>query len=277
MHDIGPQLGYFRGVLLRTMRQIRPPRTVQVTKSPATRLRTGEHPHVHGSKTAIGAAARDLGLRSRPHRGDLGIHASIDGEAWKSLTIEDPNERRILSVTPTGRLRNQGLTQLFLESAEPSFDELDPADFFVRFPEGTYDIDAITLEGDELEGEVRLSHLLPGPPGNLRVNGIPAAENCDAPNLPVVSPPVVITWDAVTRSHPTLGKRGRATVDRYQVFAEQRKPNALKYSLDLPPTMTRYTIAPELIALGDRQYKFEIQVREANGNQTAVENCFNVR
>jgi len=90
-----------------------------------------------------------------------------------------------------------------------------------------------------------------------------AIEDPDAPDLPTVSPPVIITWDAVTRSHPTLGKRGRATVERYQVFAEQRTPNPLKYNLDLPPTMTQYTVAPELIAVGDRQYKFEIQVREA--------------
>lgn len=209
--------------------------------------------------------------------GDLGIHASIDGEPWKFLAIEDPAQRRILSITPNGRLRLQGLTQLFFESAEPSFDELAPADFFARFPEGIYEIEGITLEGEELESAVALSHLLPGPPGNLRINGVPAAENCDAPDVPAVSPPVVITWDAVTQSHPTLGKRGRAKVDRYQVFAEQLKPNALKYSLDLPSTVTRYTIAPELIAIGDRQYKFEIQVREVNGNQTAVENCFKVQ
>lgn len=209
--------------------------------------------------------------------GDLGIHASIDGEPWKFLAIEDPGERQILSTTPTGRLRFQGLTQYFFESAEPSFDELDPADFFARFPEGVYEIEGITLEGEEMESRVVLSHLLPGPPGNLRINGIPAAENCDAPDVPTVSPPVVITWDAVTQSHPTLGKRGRARVDRYQVFAEQRTSNPLKYSLDLPPTVTKYKVAPELIAVGDSEYKFEIQVREANGNQTAVENCFKMQ
>jgi hypothetical protein len=209
--------------------------------------------------------------------GDLGVHSSIDGEPWKFLAIEDPKERRILSVAPTGRLRLQGLTQLFFESAEPPFDELAPAAFFARFPEGTYEIEGITLEGEEMESTVRLSHVLAAPPGNLRINGIPAAENCDASNIPTVSPPVIITWDPVTKSHPTLGKRGRVTIDRYQVFAEQRTPNPLKYSLDLPATMTRYAVAPELIAVGDPQYKFEIQVREANGNQTAVENCFNVR
>lgn len=209
--------------------------------------------------------------------GDLGIHSLIDGGPWKFLEIEDPQERRILSVTATGRLRKQGLTELFFESAEPPFDELAPSAFFARFPEGKYEISGITLDGEELESTVRISHLLPGPPENVRVNGIPAAESCDAPNIPTVNPPVVITWDPVTTSHPTIGKRGKATVDRYQVFAEQTTENPLIYSLDLPATTTRYTVAPELIAVGDKQYKFEILVREANGNQTAVENCFNVR
>ena len=117
----------------------------------------------------------------------------------------------------------------------------------------------------------------PSKPPQLRNTRRTCIRSPDAANIPTVSPPVVITWDPVTRSHPTLGTRGPAKVFRYQVFAEQRKTDPLKYSLDLPPTMTQYTVAPELIAVGDKQYKFEIQVREVNGNQTAVENCFNVR
>ncbi len=83
--------------------------------------------------------------------GDLGIHALIDGDAWKRLRIEDINERRVLSVNVRGRLRRQGLTEIFFESAEPTFDELPPPTFFSRFPEGTYEISGRTLEGDELE------------------------------------------------------------------------------------------------------------------------------
>ena len=76
--------------------------------------------------------------------GDLGIHASIDGEPWKRLSIEDPNGRRILKIGASGRLRSQGLTQLFFESAEPVFAELSPATFFARFPEGIYEIEGRT-------------------------------------------------------------------------------------------------------------------------------------
>jgi hypothetical protein len=63
--------------------------------------------------------------------GDLGIHASIDGEPWTALEIEGPGGRELLDMVSRGRLRTQGLTQLSLESAEPAFDELAPADFLV--------------------------------------------------------------------------------------------------------------------------------------------------
>ena len=82
--------------------------------------------------------------------GDLGIHALIDGDAWKKLEIEDPRERKMLTVHVQGRLRRQGLTEIFFESAEPTFDELSPEDFFKRFPKGTYEIEGTTLEGEEL-------------------------------------------------------------------------------------------------------------------------------
>jgi hypothetical protein len=210
--------------------------------------------------------------------GDLGIHAAIDGGPWKWLGIEDTRERTMLSITGGGRLRQQGLTQLSFESAEPPFDELDPEVFFRRFPEGMYEIEGITLDGEEMGSSVRISHVLPAPAGNLRINGQAAAEDCDAANVPIVSAPVVITWDPVTESHPELGTTGVAvTVNRYQVFAEQRVSGGMKFSLDLPPSQTSYMVAPELIALGDSEYKFEVQVRADNGNQTAVENCFKVR
>ena len=43
-------------------------------------------------------------------------------------------------------LRRQGLSEFFFESDEPGFDELSPAAFLRRFPQGIYDIEGITLE-----------------------------------------------------------------------------------------------------------------------------------
>lgn len=208
--------------------------------------------------------------------GDLGIHASIDGGPYVKLEIEDPNERRILLVKSSGRLARQGLTQLFLESAEPSFDELDPKKFFRRFPEGKYEIEAETLDGEEIEAEVILSHVLAAPVDNVTINGVEAAEDCDADMLPSVSEPVLIDWDPVTTSHPELGKAGPVEIVRYQFFVEQ---GDLKFAVDLIPDtidVTQFTVPSEIIALGDTDepFKFEIIARTATGNNTAIENCF---
>lgn len=206
--------------------------------------------------------------------GDLGIHALIDGEPWKKLVIEDPNEREILNISVQGRLGRQGLTEVFFESAEPSFDELSPANFFRRFPEGKYEIEGLTLEGDELESTVQLTHVLPAPPGNITVSGVAAAENCDADPLPSVSKPVIINWDPVRTSHPEIGRTGEMIeVVKYQLVVEREEPSLLVFSVDLPPGVTKFQVPFGFIALGE-EFKFEILVKEKSGNQTAVESCF---
>jgi hypothetical protein len=207
---------------------------------------------------------------------DLGIHASIDGGPYSKLEIEDPSERAILLLTALGRLAKQGLTQLMLESAEPAFGELDPEEFFRRFPEGVYEISAIALKGGELEATVELSHVLAAPVDNVMVNDEQAAENCEDPNLPSVSEPVIIDWEPVTKSHPEIGTSGvDVEIVRYQFFVEQ---GDVKFAVDLPPTQTQFQVPSEIIALGNTNepFKFEIIARTATGNNTAIENCFEV-
>jgi hypothetical protein len=208
--------------------------------------------------------------------GDLGIHASIDGEPWKKLEIEGPRERELLTIYVQGRLRRQGLTQLFFESAEPTFDELTPEEFFRRFREGEYEIDGRTLEGDEMESIAEVTHLMPAPPDNIEVNGKAAPEDCEEDPVPSVSSPVTISWDPVTLSHPDIGRTNEPIeVVKYQLVVEREEPTLLIYSVDLPPEVTEFPVPDSFIELGD-EFKFEILVREASGNQTAVETCFEV-
>src|SRR5688572_675965 len=47
--------------------------------------------------------------------GDLGIHASLDGEEWTHLRIEAPNDDELLSISTGGELRSQTMTQLSFE------------------------------------------------------------------------------------------------------------------------------------------------------------------
>lgn len=205
--------------------------------------------------------------------GDLGIHGEIDGGPWTMLDVEGPGDRRLLSIVSKSRLRTQGMTQLAFESAEPSFDELAPADFFRRFPEGYYDIEGRLQDGGVLESEVFLSHVLAAPPGDITVNGLPAAPSCTAPALPEVSAPVLIDWQPVTKSHPTLGKSGAVAISRYQFFVELLGG---KLSIDLAPSTTQYEV-PFTAADRGRVFKFEIIARTSTGNNTAVESCFKLK
>lgn len=205
--------------------------------------------------------------------GDLGIHASIDGGTWTHLTITGPNGGALLNIASQENLQTQGLTQLAFESAEPSFEDLPPADFFARFPQGVYVIQALAQGGGLFSSKATLSHVLAAPAENIFLSGVPAAESCDAKPLPRVTSPVLIDWDPVTTSHPEIGAPGPITISRYQVFVEGE---SAKFSVDLSPTITEIEVPSGITAQGNL-FKFEIIARTAAGNNTAVESCFRMQ
>ncbi|MDH3402638.1 MAG: hypothetical protein OES32_02015 [Acidobacteriota bacterium] len=208
--------------------------------------------------------------------GDLGIHSLIDGEPWKFLSIEGPDERQNLNIRVKSNLRRQGLTELFFESAEPPFDELPPEEFFGRFPEGVYEVEGLTLEGDELESETVVTHLMPAPVENFTVNGEELPEDCDEDPVPAVSEPFVIDWDPVTLSHPEIGRTDEPIeVVRYEVIAEREEPTLVKFTILLPPDVTEVELPAGLAKEGE-EWKVEVLTREESGNQTATESCFEV-
>ena len=253
--------------------------------------------------------------------GDLGIHGFADGDAWKELEIEGPYERELLEINVKSRLKRQGLTELFFESAEPCFptndecdpdEALDPKVFFKRFPQGWYEIEVETLEGDELAKEIFLSHVLPAAPGpdGTTVNGGDAAESCDE-DLEVVDPSggVIITWDPVTQSHRRkngpvdgLGRKGPADIsDRirnYEVVVEIDESDFNMKAI-VPADTNSWTFPADFFVLAEEgeteegvecdgpvngdacyaEYKYEILVRvntkdENPGNKSAMESCF---
>ena len=222
--------------------------------------------------------------------GDLGIHSKIDGDPWASIEIEDPYERRVLSVRNSGRLRRQGLTELFFESAEPTFDELAPAQFFRRFPEGTYEVSGYALDGSELESELEVTHVMPAPPVT-RVNGLPMAVQCDDEedgyDATPASLPVTISWDPVTMSHPEADGAGAGvqppvvvTIVNYEVVVEAEleidgEEFTSVLSVVLPPDITELAVPDGFLEQTDT-FKYEVLAREESYNQTAVESCFEI-
>jgi hypothetical protein len=252
----------------------------------AALLVVGANPALSGNHDEEEFGVAEMFFELNDTDGDLGLHALIDGDPWQELEIEDPRGREMLEVEVRGRLRRQGLTELFFESAEPNFDELDPEDFFRRFPAGEYEVEGETLDRRELESTTELTHVIPAPPGNVTINGIGAGppaweEECDEENPPqVMGPEVVIEWDAVTDSHPELGVPAGPDFEilRYQAVAEWEDDdeNVFVSSVDIKPEdgVVRYgvTVSPEFFVDGT-EVKFEVLVREASFNQTAVESC----
>lgn len=223
--------------------------------------------------------------------GDLGIHAVIDGAGWEALDIngpiaggltgqshfdDDATGTLLLNIRPQGTLRRHGLTQLSFESTEPPFDELAPAVFFKRFPEGTYAISGRAVTGARPRNLTEVTHAMPAPPRNLRVNGIPLPQDCEEGPVPMVSGAtnILIEWDPVQTTHPALGSpRGSddIEIDVYEVFVDQ---DDFGLAVDQDPTDTDFLVPAGLLVPGETLV--EILVREASHNQTASESCFTV-
>lgn len=223
--------------------------------------------------------------------GDLGIHGKVDGGPWKRIWLKDSTHRQLMNVTARGRLRQQGVTELFFESAEPTFDKLSPVEFFNRFPQGMYKIYGISEDGKLLVGKSLIRHVMPAPPDGIFINDTSVnltVINCEEEeNVPEVDlnddGNIVISWEEVDESHPTIGEEGDIEVALYQLVVEFEVPEEefeSVFSVFLPPDVTSMTVPGDLIGLGldddgEGEFKYEILVKdEEGGNQTATESCF---
>ncbi len=193
---------------------------------------------------------------------DIELQVFVDGSpSWKRLEIYDPNERRIYNMKTQGRLRRQGMSELFFASNpshyledEPDFDE--PVEAFLRrFPAGTYEMEARLAEGGELEGEGILTHVLPALPEIV-------APVSDADDPPVVDPDnLVIDWEPVTTRF--IGG-GPVEIIEYQVILDQVDPlrempwvdgETRRALINLPGSVRSLTVPPEFL-LRDAEYEF---------------------
>ena len=237
---------------------------------------TGQQPQdtlesVDTQEAQLAFTAADVFIELNDSDGDLGLHSSTTAPVpWQLMKIIGPTGL-LMEFTTRPELSTQGMSQVDFESAEPSFDELPPSRFFRRYPEGRYAIVAHGVEGERIKSYANLSHVLAAPPGNIFVNGVGAARNCDAP-LPTVVPPVTITWNPVTTSHPRIGKSGSVRIDKYQFFVERETSS---FGIDLPPSITQMDIPPAMLS-GGGVYKYEILAQTTTGNNTAHESCFRV-
>jgi hypothetical protein len=189
--------------------------------------------------------------------GDAGIQIFLDGEGWDSMRVSDPEGNLILDFMAVGSVGIQGITELFFESAEPSFEEQPLEELLELFPEGNYRFEGTTTEGDTLIGKAKLTHALPEGPVLVSPE-----ENGD----PVDPGNTVLQWQ------PVADPQGSRIVG-YQVIVVREEGSLRIFSADVGPETTSVTVSPEFME-PRTAYKFEILAIEMSGNQTISEREF---
>ena len=208
---------------------------------------------------------------------DLGVRGFVDGEPWKEVEIENPKGRTIAEVEAKKSMAKQGFAELFFESGEPPLNEVSIKKFLRRFPEGTYEFEGETIEGDEIEGESDFTWVIPCGPENLQATGENTSMN-----------PIVITWDFVTQVVDLKSKFNNVECENsddleiigYRVEAEweevlnpgteDEEEVVHTFGVDLKADQNSVTVPPEFIPSG-QEYQYEVLVVEASGNQTITE------
>ena len=194
---------------------------------------------------------------------DLGVRGFVDGEPYKELEIEDPNEKVIAKVKAKKSMKLQGFAELFFESGEPELSEVSVQEFLARFPEGTYEFEGETIEGDEIEGEAEFTHVIPcGPEIEANIVGTNVVIEWEAPTT-VVDPDNTVSGNVVCIGPPP-------TIVGYEVILES-DDRELTFKLDA--SVTELTIPLSLLEPGT-EYEFEVIAIEESGNQTITEDDF---
>ena len=191
--------------------------------------------------------------------GDGGVQFFLDGEGWKSCEISRPDGNHLVTVTATisnnGSPGTNGLTELFIESAEPSFEEQPLTELLALFPAGAYGFDCVTIDDKPLKSSAQLTHKLPGTP-------TPTPQFLSGNVVRIEWPPVV---------GPFVPGGQAVVVVAYEIIVE-RLSDGVKFDITLPalPANNRVTVPAEFIKR-NTQYKGEVLAIEASGNQTIGE------
>jgi hypothetical protein len=195
---------------------------------------------------------------------DAGLKMLLGGEPWKSALIFAPNGRPIYRLGP--HLGDVGSDTVFLESAEPPFEELPLDEFLDRFPEGEYRAWGVTLEGDRLMGTAELTHDLP--------DGPLITSHQDDQVVELTGENLVVTWDEVT-SDFRGGGLGSAIVGYILTVTYETEILGESVQRELtidviPPDKFSAAIPADFLEPGT-EVEIEVAAREESGNRTSRE------
>jgi hypothetical protein len=182
---------------------------------------------------------------------DAGLQLFFDAEAWKTVSVLDPKGHKIFEVSPKGKLKALGGSELFVESDEPDIADVPLSDLFTQFPEGTYTFVGTSPDGEKLKSTASFSHVIPDGPT------ITSAATLDPAHA-------VIAWNPVTTP-------AGIDIAGYEVVIEHDDFHF--FDVKVPSTTTSVTVPPQLLQ-PTTDYGFEVLAIDARGNQTITESSF---
>ena len=214
-------------------------------------------PWGNGKKVAIATAKLIVEYNATDQ--DIGVHGAFDDQGWSKLCVYDPEGHLVLRVSPQSQLKDLTMAGTFFESREPPIDEFSFEDLKTRFPEGRYNVRALSFDGKQLVGHATFTH------------DVPAAPTVTAPSDGAEVDPddLTVRWKDVTET--VGGEPVRITGYEVIVTKEQHDdPHGFSqpiYDVHVPPDRNSLSVPDEFFEPGT-EYELEVLALETSGNQT---------
>lgn len=198
---------------------------------------------------------------------DLGVHGGVDSSGWSELCVYAPDGTQILGVMPEGSLGDLTVGGFFFESREPELAEFGFDQLATEFPEGQYQVRALSFDGLLLTGAATFTHDTPAEPVITSPPLADDEESAGEATVPVAG--LLVSWEDVTASVDGAP----LTITSYEVIITQVEyddPHGFStpiFDVHLLADRNSLSVPAEFLE-PDTLYELELLALEESGNQT---------
>lgn len=199
---------------------------------------------------------------------DTGFQIFLDADGWEKLQITGP-AGLVAEFSPSGRMTELGMTELFLETVEPANANVPLAKILEKMPEGEYQFIATASKMGGVDGQIigkaTLSHKIP--------DGVILVAPLEGATVPLGH--TKMEWQA---SNKAINGSG-LNIIAYQLIVEKdEEPHKTMIgkrglSMYLPASTTSIEI-DKVFFEATTHYKWEVLAIEESGNQTLQSGSF---
>ena len=203
---------------------------------------------------------------------DQGIQFFWDSDGFTRMIVFNESGKKVLDIETKNSVKDQGLTEVAIESVEPEESEQTLVEFFERFPAGTYKFWGRSVDKGWLYGEADFTHDLVDPVEiDLSewptIMWGPEEDGAEDDGVEVVGYEIVVEL-VITE------------VIEDDEDGDEGEKRVFKQTTTLPEFVEQLTISPEFVRLigfyegsdgWEVELKVEILADEESGNRTITE------